>query len=124
MQDLLENLLLIPPGYDGDRAEMIPPVDVRGLKDDASNDIPGWSFLDYPENTQLQGKSKWLLDRVCTEPFLKKRFMKPETGGAPLWRLPAVKTYLNNIANFLSRLLLLVHVTSGQPARGTELLTV
>jgi hypothetical protein len=123
-QDLLEGLLLIPPGYDGDRAEMVPQVDVRGLKEDASTSTPGWSFLDHPENTQLQGKDKWLLDRVCSEATLKKRFMKPETGGPPQWRLPAVKVYLTHVADFLSHLLLLIHITSGQPARGTELLTV
>lgn len=124
VQDLLEGVLLIPPGYDSDRAEMVPPVNIRALKEDASIDTPGWSFLDHPDNTQLKGKDKWLLDRVCSEPTLKKRFMKPENGGPPQWQVPAVKAYLNHVVEFLGRLLLLIHITSGQPARGTELLTI
>jgi hypothetical protein len=123
-QELLEGILLIPPGYDGDRADVVPPLDIRRLHENTAIDTPGWSFLDDPRNEELQEKDKWLLDRVCTETSLNKRFMKSSNRGPPTWRVPAVKAYLSHVAEFLSHLLLLIHITSGQPARGTELLTV
>lgn len=52
---------------------MVPPLDIRRLKDDASMETPGWSFLHHPANTQLRGREKWLLDRVCSGVSLKKR---------------------------------------------------
>jgi hypothetical protein len=36
----------------------------------------------------------------------------------------AAKKYISKIKSFLERLLLLVHITAGQPARGTEILSL
>jgi hypothetical protein len=40
------------------------------------------------------------------------------------WNTQRVKAYVQLVQVFLRRLLLLVHTTGGQPARGTELLTL
>lgn len=40
------------------------------------------------------------------------------------WKKSAVNQYLVKLDRFLKRLLLLVHLTSGQPARGTELVSL
>jgi hypothetical protein len=42
----------------------------------------------------------------------------------PTWSQKAVQSYSSRVNSFLERLLLLVHVTSGQPARGTETLSL
>ena len=123
-QQLLEILLLVPAGYGGDRADVIPPLDLRRVHENASVDTPGWSFLDDPRNQHLRQKEGWLLERICSEAALRKRFLNRRDDGPPSWRIPAVKAYLADVVDFLSHLLLLIHITSGQPARGTELLTV
>jgi hypothetical protein len=38
-----------------------------------------------------------------------------------VWRLRAIEQYFRQVDEFLERLLLLAHMTSGQPPRGTEL---
>jgi hypothetical protein len=123
VQELLEGLLFVPSGYNQDRGNLVPQLNLRKLREDASVDTPGWSFLDDPRNIQLQGKGKWLLDRVCNETTLQNRFMRRSRTGLPVWEPRAVKAYLSQVAEFLGRLLLLIHITNGQPARGTELLT-
>ena len=42
----------------------------------------------------------------------------------PKWSQKAVQAYKARVDTFLQRLLLLVHLTSGQPARGTEILSL
>lgn len=41
-----------------------------------------------------------------------------------MWRQPAVCNYMAKVESFVERLLLLVHLTSGQPAQGTEILSL
>jgi hypothetical protein len=38
------------------------------------------------------------------------------------WKKKAVQAYFNKVDAFLKRLLLLIHMTGGQPPRGTELI--
>jgi hypothetical protein len=55
----LEDLLLIHP--DEDRADVLPSLVLRDLKDDPSISRRDFSFLDHPQNQMLQGKDRWLL---------------------------------------------------------------
>ncbi|KAK3935636.1 hypothetical protein QBC46DRAFT_346420 [Diplogelasinospora grovesii] len=103
VQKQLADLLLIHP--DEDREAVVPPLSLRSLLDNPSESGPGWSFIRHPANTILHGHEKWLLNRAK-------------------WRGQAVKDYLALINQFLETLLLLIHITGGQPARGTELLTI
>jgi hypothetical protein len=53
---------------------------------------------------------------------LQERFLlKP---GSTIWKSKAVEDYLKQVDAFLERLMLVVHFVSGQPARGTELLSI
>jgi len=38
------------------------------------------------------------------------------------WKKKAVQAYFEKVDQFLERLLLLIHMTGGQPPRGTELI--
>jgi hypothetical protein len=119
-QKQLADLLLIHP--DEDWEAVVPPLSLRSLLDNPSESAPGWSFMRHPANTILHGHEKWLLNRVLDNPWLRKDFFESELQAK--WRGQAVKDYLALVDQFLETLLLLVHITGGQPARGTELLTI
>jgi hypothetical protein len=119
-QSALEDLLLVHS--EEDRADVIPPLVLRDLKDDPSNNQRGWSFLNHPQNQALQGKEQWLLNRVVDNDWLHEEFFLTQALGK--WRKASVQQYFRRVDCFLERILLLVHITSGQPARGTEILSL
>jgi hypothetical protein len=119
-QDQLEGLLLL--GEEEVRGDVVPEVRLPDLKDDSSLGRLGQSFLTDPRNSWLQGYDRWLLNRVLKYPWLQEQFFQDVKHAR--WKISAVESYLQQIDDFLKRLLLLVYITSGQPARGTELLTL
>jgi hypothetical protein len=56
--------------------------------------------------------------------WLRDEFMEPCSIGKVTWNQRAIRAYEKKVDVFLRSLLLLVHLTSGQPARGTELLSL
>jgi hypothetical protein len=101
----------------------VPTIDLSQLKDNPANGQPGWSFLKDPRNSSLlEGWEEWLLNRVTGQKPLQKRFFTNCKDGR--WNKQAVKEYLAQVDAFLERLLLAAHITGGQPARGTELLSL
>jgi hypothetical protein len=66
-----------------------------------------------------------MLDRVLNADGLRNEFVEVRKKDSKVvWKLSAAKQYVAKIHSFLERLLLLVHLTSGQPARGTEILSL
>ncbi|KAK7177480.1 hypothetical protein PSPO01_16471 [Paraphaeosphaeria sporulosa] len=102
-QQELEGLLLLHP--DEARDDVVPQVLLHRLQDNHGNERKGWNFLQDQRNSgQLQqGGDRWLLDRLR-------------------WKKKAVQAYFEKVDEFLKRLLLLIHITGGQPPRGTELI--
>jgi hypothetical protein len=119
-QSLLEELLRVRP--DENRDDVVPRINLTRLKDDPSNNKPGWCFLDDPRNDHLHGYDRWLLDRVLDEDWLQQEFLIK--GAKVVWRRKAAEQYLHQVNMFLELLLLLIHILGGQPARGTELLSL
>lgn len=115
---------------DESRKDVVPILRLFELKDDPTIDREGWSFLVDPRNVQLRGHERWLL----ALPFYSKgdkfltwqRYEIPRSTekDAPQWRVGAAQKYLEDVDSFLEQLLLLVHITGGQPGRGTELLSL
>ncbi|KAL1972365.1 hypothetical protein VTN31DRAFT_6779 [Thermomyces dupontii] len=68
----------------------------------------------------------WLFDRVTRMKRLRDRFVSVEGqhDGQLVWYDDMVNKYLKSADRFLERLLLLIHVTGGQPARAPELLSL
>lgn len=116
-QQQLHDLLLI--NEDEDRESVTPTFNLRSIKDDPSISEPGWNFLKHAENSALHGYEDWLLNRVIRTDWLRDEFL--ENPQSAKWKKQAVHRYLKQVDSFLERLLLLVHITGGQPARGTEL---
>lgn len=129
-QEQLAGLLLIRP--DESREDIVPALCLRRLRDDPTIQQKGWSFIDDKRNAELHGYERWLLRRVLECEWLQEEFlarpkwMKPSRSSmvAAKWKAQAVEHYLAQVDTFLERLLLLVHITGGQPARGTELLSL
>jgi hypothetical protein len=116
-QNQLEEVLLVHPTEA--REQVVPSINLKDLKDNPAISEPGWNFLRDPRNTALQGHERWLLNRVLEIDRLQDRFLKRGK-----WRTVAIAEYKRLVDAFLELLLLLVHIVSGQPARGTELLSI
>ena len=123
-QQGLEQILFVEPG--SDRNTEVPYIAVGRLSDDPSKTDRGWSFLKDPLNKEelASGSGRWLLDRILCDDKLRDRFIQLQPNNSTRWLPKASSAYLARVDQFLSRLLLLIHLTSGQPARGTELLSL
>jgi hypothetical protein len=122
-QSQLHELLLVNP--EENREDVVPTLALRDLKDDPTVSEAGWSFLKDSRNVALQGYDRWLLNRVANNDWLQEEFFaKSKTGKTAKWSRTAAEHYLQQVDAFLHRLLLMVHITAGQPSRGTELLSL
>jgi hypothetical protein len=114
-----------------------PAVDWTRLVDNAAEMRTGWSFVDDPRNRAAWGEvegRRWLGGRVAREAALRERFVEEDGGieeeeGAGegrrvRWKSKAIDVYGRAAQAFREQLLVLMHMTGGQPARGTELVTV
>jgi hypothetical protein len=121
-QQELEGLLLLHP--DEARDNVVPQVLLYRLQDNHSNEKKSWNFLQDQRNAdQLQeGGDRWLLDRVLENDWLRDEMLAISPESQLQWKKKAVKAYFEKVDEFLERLLLLIHITGGQPPRGTELI--
>ncbi|THC88033.1 hypothetical protein EYZ11_012517 [Aspergillus tanneri] len=88
------------------RAAVVPVLALHELQDDPVNNQRGWNFLQDQRNRAVlptTGK-QWLMDRVLRADWLREEFLE--------------------VDRFLERLLLLIHVTAGQPGRATEIVSL
>ncbi|GFF61387.1 conserved hypothetical protein, partial [Aspergillus udagawae] len=113
------------------REEIVPQLALHKLQDDPTKNQRGWNFLqDQRTRAALPTTGeRWLLDRVLGTDWLREEFLQlhqisQQDQAQVLWQEGAVDQYLQQVKKFLERLLLLVHMTGGQPARATELLSL
>ena len=94
------------------------------LKDDHSEYKRNYSFVTDERNTNLlAGLQKFLFQVIIEDDDLRKRyFWANQTSGQYGWNSEAVEEYLSKTNTLLELILLLIHLTSGQPGRGTEIL--
>jgi hypothetical protein len=119
-QQSLEALFLL--GTDESRDEVVPRIALDRLRDDPTNTTRGWNFLKDRRNAEILPPSEtWLLRRVIGMDGLRDRFCTLDSGRNIIWDLKEYQLYLAHVNRFLESLLLLVHLTAGQPARGTEI---
>jgi hypothetical protein len=122
-QQELEDLFLLHP--DESSENVVPRVLLHRLQDNHSNGQKGWNFLKDQRNAdQLQegGGDRWLLDRVLENDWLRDEMLALSPESQLRWKKKAVQAYFEKVDQFLERLLLLIHITGGQPPRGTELI--
>lgn len=113
---LLEDLMFAANAND------VPAVPWMELYDDPSNDEVGWSFIrDQRSRLPVEG-TNWLHERIGSREDLRGRFVRVQsTNGIDRER---VRDWLRQVAAFRGKLLVLMHMTGGQPARGPEILSV
>jgi hypothetical protein len=111
---------------DEKREDMGIAFRMHRLVDNAAENTHGWNFLQDTRNIngELPDKKDWILNRIVDNDWLRDEFMEPCSIGKVTWNQRAIRAYEKKVDVFLRSLLLLVHLTSGQPARGTELLSL
>jgi hypothetical protein len=115
---LLQTMSSSPP--------IIPKLNLSDIHDDHAHRATGWNLLQDPRNrTQLAGYERWVLDNIIHHPQLQQRFIEANEGiNRIVWKRQEAQDYLHQVDQFLDRLLLVCHLTSGHPARGTEILSL
>jgi hypothetical protein len=115
-QSLFEDVLLVS------RRDEIPSVPWDSLHDDPTNGEMGWNFMhDQRSRFPVDGRN-WLFQRIQSHHKLRERFVRSDAAtGIDRERM---RDYMRKVARFRGLLLILVHITGGQPARGTEILSV
>ncbi|THW91892.1 hypothetical protein D6D18_06444 [Aureobasidium pullulans] len=101
-----------------------PPLSLQSLSDSPNSFEAGFSFVRLPRNGEFlkADGSRWLLDRVIAAPHLQRQFFADRTSDT--FKAPAVNRYIHHVDRFRTNLAVLCHITSGQPARATEILSI
>ena len=109
-------------------SEELPPLDLSQLRDDATDRTPLWNFLQHPHNTQLSTYPTWLFSRLISSISDFNTWFTPrahqELGSSIPKYSHKAQSFFTELVAFRTDLILLCHILGGQPARGTELLTV
>ncbi|TKA39473.1 hypothetical protein B0A49_14047 [Cryomyces minteri] len=113
---LMEDLLF------GKRGEDVPAVPWHTLRDNPVDNRPGWSFLQDQRSQLPVNGQMWLFDRVGQDEATQARFIRPGTGMVPDRK--GIEGYMSQIVEYREKLLVLMHITGGQPARSPEILSV
>jgi hypothetical protein len=126
-QRYLNELLMLHP--EERRSEAIPFLRLYKMEDNHANNQGEWSFLKDLRNAEIlqcgkSGAGQWLMDPIIEHEWLSFEFLSLAKCGRIKRQRKRVEQYFRDVDSFLERLLLLVHITSGQPARGTEILTL
>ncbi|KAF1828018.1 hypothetical protein BDW02DRAFT_593434 [Decorospora gaudefroyi] len=99
----------------------LPALSMESLVDQPAEMSTGFSFLKHPDNP-FHAWHDWLLYRVMHEPALTRRF---RTGvDSEQWRDSTVQAYMKGVRSFKEGLFVLVHLSAGAPARGTEMTSI
>lgn len=132
--ELHRDLLLLDVDGGGQLANgatLLPMIEWDKVVDNPAELRAGWNFLQDPRNTfgGVKGNN-WLSHRVINEKKLRKAFVNYEAsdlspeGVGVVWVAKRVQRYEKALRLFREHLLVAIHMTGGQPARGTELVTV
>ena len=95
------------------------------LKDNLDADAFSWFFGQYWENAELlKPLVRSLLTVIQGSEPLRDSFLDAAADGTKAWREKAINWYKAVADEFLKRLLVLIHIGSGQPLRESELFSV
>lgn len=95
----------------------------RVLCDDLNSSHRGYSFLLDRDNEWLvQGCDEALIKHILCTPSLKTSFILDDPNpGQVEWNRHRLKDWFESVAEFVSLLSSLIHITAGQPSRAEEL---
>jgi superfamily II DNA helicase RecQ len=113
---MLQEDLMLTPEHE------MPNIPWSKLRDDPVNKQAGWNFTRDERNRFPVEGEWWLFDRIGRDRKLQRRFMR--SGPSFAWDKSEVEMYMAQVARFRENLLVLMHITGGQPARGPEILSI
>jgi superfamily II DNA helicase RecQ len=102
--------------------EELPVIPWRDLRDNPVNRQAGWNFTQDERNRFPVDGVWWLFNRIGQNTRLARRFLR--SGPIFAWNRVRVEEYMAAVVRFRENLLVLMHMTGGQPARGTEILSI
>ncbi|KAK4889787.1 hypothetical protein LTR49_028772, partial [Elasticomyces elasticus] len=102
-------------------ADQLPAIPWGTLHDDPSNRGLGWSWMQDQRSRLPTDGREWLYDRIQGREDLQDRFVSSSSEGG--YHRERVRDWMRQVARFRGLLLVLMHITGGQPARGTEILS-
>jgi superfamily II DNA helicase RecQ len=124
---LLKELLLLDVDDDGTVVEAecdkLPAIQWDLIVDNPAELRDGWNFLQDARNSWPVDSAEWLHERIADEDELRKQFVDGDEQ-RPVWKAARLKSYAKALDRFRGYLLVLVHLTGGQPGRATELLSI
>ena len=91
------------------------------IHDEPRSKEPGYSFASDARNRWSSGDAKTLVHHVLITDHLYRRFCFQTQQGRMLWQSVACLDQMRQIYNIQERLSIAIMLSSGQPARGTEL---
>jgi superfamily II DNA helicase RecQ len=104
-------------------ATQAPGIDWETMVDNPTENRVGWSFLDDERNRFPVDGKWWLYQRMFTEQRVRQRFITESSDQSiPQIRDEIVDQYERHVNEFREKLLLLFHLSGGQPGRSPELL--
>jgi superfamily II DNA helicase RecQ len=112
-QKLMNETLLM--GYE------TPAIPWSNIRDDASNSSPRFNFLRDEHSRMPADGEMWLRRRMGDDIEKLKQWYKP---GAKRVDMAQLDKYMAAVKEFRMQLLILMHITGGQPARAPEILSV
>lgn len=108
--------------------DCLPGLDLYAIKDNMTLANFGYSFVTDPENESLRYGRIRILGRLRDQGQISEWFTPITDNDQPSdsnlnvkFNLDKIHRYKNDVKKFLTLLMTVIHVTSGQPARGTEL---
>ncbi len=113
---LINDLLLA-----NDRFNM-PRIPWQSLRDNPVENTPGWNFMQDTRNQFEVDGQWWLYNRIGENENIMRKFVK--AGRGLTWNRSQIEGYMHQVMEYREKLLMLVHITGGQPARAPELLSV
>ena len=108
---------------------MLPKIDMERIFDNAAEMTENWSFLQDTRNVWEVNGERWMWDRVCKERRLRKRFIEGSLREVRhrediRWKEKEVEDWFRMVKRFKEELFVLVYLTGGIPARGTEIISI
>lgn len=97
----------------------LPQVPWSTLQDDPSNQTHGWNFLHDKRCLFPVNGSTWLMTELGTHFDLQQKFV---FNGR--WNQTRISQWLQIVETFREKMLILMHVCGGQPARCPEILSI
>ncbi len=103
----------------------LPRIQAWALKDNLDAKAFGWFWGQHRENADLlKGSATALLTAIQASRLLRDSFLDTTNNRTKTWRQKAIDQYEAVVKEFLKRLLVLIHMASGQPLRESELFSV